>query len=255
MEGRPASHEHAAGDQVIEAVTLGRTRGAAAPNGVQPQGRRQYVDDIGSSEESEDATNVTSSGNEWDGGDDEADEENEEDDEEEDLDMSDDRASEEDDVAKSKHSLVVQLRYAKGTSRSPPTGLQLEATGSVVDASSGRLNKDLNAIKFDDSEMTDAQPNGLLPAPGQADHVSNLPLPQPRFSASDPASLGASQGNLAETSFGAEKQQLTFNPDAYIYSGGPPPSNLQQTPSNFSGTQQIPSIITSSKGMPPTVYH
>ena len=169
--------------------------------------------------------------------------------------MSDDGAPEEDNAADSRQSLVVQLRYTKGTSRSPPARPQTEVTESVIDAYSGPPNENFDAIKInDDSLMVDALPNGLPPAPQQGDRVSNLPSPQPRFSASDPANISSSQGNAAGVPFSAEHQEPSTNPHTYVYSEDPPPSNSKETPSNISTTEQIPPVMAPSNGLPSTMY-
>ena len=103
-----------------EPRSRGRPRRAARQNRIKPKpfSRKQTegYDSLGSME---DESDVTSSGNEWDGGDeDEPDDQVDDEEEDEDVNMSDNSkvGDEEDD---SRQSLVVSLRYAKSR-QSPP---------------------------------------------------------------------------------------------------------------------------------------
>ena len=230
-----ASGIDAADDEDDEPITRGRNRGAAPVNGIKSKERRKVTDNFGSSEQSDDESDVTSSGHEWDGGDDDADDQvEEEDDDDEDLEMSDEGPSEEDELADPNSSLVVRLRLPKGQSSSPQTGPQ---PITKIKEFSSNTNHDMT--KFEDTEMADAPsatqhqvtaPNGILPVPQRAEQLSLLPPSQSGPSAMGQSSPMHPQDMSADPTSSAANAPRIFNPHAYTYTGEPPAPNSGDPP-------------------------
>ena len=249
-----------ADDEDEEPISRGRTRGAPPINGMRLKERRKAPDDLGSSEQSDDASDVTSSGHEWDGGDDDGDDQVEESEDEEDLEMSDEGASEEDELAGPSPSLVVRLRLAKGQSKSPQPG-PLPNTES--EQFTPNTNHDMS--KTVDTEMADApaaiqhpttSTNGISSTSQRAEQLLSLPIAQPGHSATSPLRPVNTQNITANPTSPAPRAPPIFNPHAYTYNGEPPaPSSGAPPPSGFSAPKQVPPVITLPNGTapPPTM--
>ncbi|KAL9127873.1 MAG: hypothetical protein Q9217_003338 [Psora testacea] len=136
----------------------GRARRAAHTNGVKPEVRaREAVDDFGSSDSVDDASDATSSGQEWDGGDDDdPDDQLDEEEDEQEIEVSDEGASRTNFEDTDAHrSLVVSLRYAKvGSSPAPPDDLAMKNPTNYTAAT-----RPSAASIAEDAEILDVPPS------------------------------------------------------------------------------------------------
>ena len=239
----------AADDEDDEPVRS-RYRRAAQTDGLKNRIRaRKAVDDTGLSDDMDDATDITSSGHEWEGADynepdDEFDEEEEED---EDIELSDEVASRGDiEHSGTQRSLVVSLRYAKvGSSPAPPDG---KAEKKRVE-SAAAIPKDTEMFDVPVSTASQLGPdNGKHSSqiqyqqsmPTQAAVHAQISLPSSRQQPLNPL-----QHRPPKPSLLATESQQTTNPHTYVFKGQASAAPLDKpSPSSHSTPERAPPPVS-----------